>query len=159
MDGILEIILKDTFTQNLLKHRVLIAKSYLLKAVFGNVHSMELDQKDMDWLNSLPDSFYKKFNKDNIYQIFEDLEKRIDLLPTIIIYIPIESTDEVSSKICSFVRKTYQNPLIILNIKYNPTLIAGCAISWKGIYRDYSLKSKIEERKNEVYESFRKFLR
>ena len=41
----------------------------------------------------------------------------------------------------------------------DPRLIAGAALVWKGVYRDYSLRAKLEQKRQELLEEFRKFLR
>ena len=159
MDQILNTILISTYTQNTLKHRVLILKTYLLSQLFGNEKPQEsLTQTDLNWLKSLPRTFYQQFNKDNVYQILTDLEADINKLTPLIIYLPFENSEQIEQSIGSFVRKTF-NQNLTLDLRLNPALIAGCTIAWKGVLRDYSLKSKIEEKKSKIFESFKKFLR
>lgn len=159
MNDILNIILKDTFTLVNLKHRLRILKLYLLKAFFGNPGATTPQQKDLDWLNTLPGTFYKNFTKDNVYKIFDDLEKLISQLQVLTIYLPIETNENISLQIGSFARKTLQNPTLLLDTKLDPFLIAGPAFSWKGVYKDYSLRSRIEEKKEEILQNFKRFLK
>ena len=159
MNEILTILLKNTFTLTQLKHRVRLLKSYLEKTFFANQGQAEpLTPLDLNWLKSLPDSFYQGFNKDNIYEIFTGLENQINKLPLLTLYLSFEPDDAATEQIGVFAGKTFENhPL--LDIKYDPNLIAGGALSWKGIYKDYSLRAKIDERKPELLENFKKFLR
>lgn len=158
MDDILNIILKDTFTLTQLKTRVRVLKSNLLKTFFGGETKLTLSPQDLSWLKSLPPSFYQQFTKDNVYKIFVDLENKIQNLKLLTIYLTFEPDDVVVKEIGIMVRKTFGS-FLPLDIKYDPTLIAGCALVWKGVYRDYSLRAKIEERKGEILEGFKKFLR
>lgn len=158
MNDILDTILKDTFTELQLKHRLRVLKSHLLKALFGGKQTL-LSGDDLNWLGSLSPTLMQTFNKDNVYQIFDEVEKQLAKLPVLTIYLPIASTDNICLQIGSFARQTFQNPKIILLTKYDPTLIAGAALVWKGVYRDYSLRSRIEGRKEEILGNFKKFLR
>ena len=159
---ILNIILKDTFSLAQFKHRLRILKSNLLKTFFGgeseNLKPI-LSTQDLNWLKSLPDNFYQKFNKENVYGIFSDLEKIGSGLPILTMHLTFEPNDETLNQLGSFTRKTFNLPSLILDIKLNPDLIAGVALSWKGLYKDYSLKSKIEARKEEMTTGFKRFLR
>lgn len=159
IENILTAILKDTFTLNSLNHRLRILKSYLLKALFGGAKQSVLLQEDLNWLATLGESFYKNFTKDNVYQIFDDLARLQAKLPKLTIYLPFEATDNLCLQIGSYARKTFGKPNIILDTKYDPALVAGCALVWNGIYRDYSLRARVEERKEEILAGFKKYLR
>lgn len=158
---ILNIILKDTYSLTSLKHRLRILKSNLLKTFFGgeNNQTLSFTAQDLNWLQFLPEGFYRKFNKDNVYQILTGLEKGISGLPTLTIYLTFEPDDTTLSRIGSVARKTFNSPFLILDIKLDPNLIAGAALVWKGVYRDYSLRAKVENRKLEIIGEFKKFLR
>lgn len=157
MNDILNIILKDTFSLTLFKHRVKLLKSNLLKTFFGG-ESVPPTPSDLNWLKSLPMSFYQNFNKDNVYQIFSELDQNCTKLPTLTIYLTFEPDETTIASIGTFARNTFGLPLM-LDIKYDPRLITGAALSWKGVYKDYSLRAKIEERKGEILQNFKKFLR
>lgn len=160
MDDTLAIILKDTYSLSQLKHRMRILKANLLKTFFGgeNNQASNLTAQDLSWLQSLPENFYKKFTKDNVYQILTDLDKTASSLPTLTMYLTFEPDETALSQIGSTARKTFSLPLL-LDIKLDPNLIAGVALVWKGVYRDYSLRAKIEGRKAEIIDGFKKFLR
>ena len=157
---VLETILKDTYTVNKLKLRLRILKSYFLKALFGGEAEKEaLDQSELNWLNSVPPFFYQKFNKDNVYALFKQAEDKINQLLPVVVYLPFEANDQSIAQIGQFARITFNNTSLLLDIKHDPGLIAGCALVWNGVYRDYSLRAKIEERKAAILQSFKKFLR
>ncbi len=157
MDNVLSLILKDTYTLTLLKHRLSILKSHLVSHFFTDKTEDSTNQADLAWIKSLPDDFYKKFDKDNVYEYFSIAESEIEDLTTLIIYLPFQTDEHIEAQIGELTRKIF-NPNLMLDCKYDPNLIAGCALVWKGIYKDYSLRVKIEERKAEVLESFKKYL-
>lgn len=159
MNNILDTILKDTFTLSKLKTRLRILKAHLLKAFFGGTDGQTFDQQDLNWLSLLPEPFLKNFNKENIYKIFNELESMQSSLPILTIFLPIEATDAISLQIGSYARKTFQSATMLLDTKYDQALIAGAAFVWKGVYRDYSLRAKIEERKEGLLQNFKKFLK
>lgn len=157
MDDLFNILLTDTYTLSALRHWTRVLKSYFSKIFFGTADSV-LDEHDIIWINSLPKDFLAKFDKNNITQNIAELEKKISQLQLLTVYLPFEVNDEAVKLIGGMARKLF-NPKLFLDIKYDPTLLAGCALSWKGIYKDYSLKKKIEERKTEILAGFKTFLR
>lgn len=157
MDADLDIIVKDTYTISGLKYRLRILRAYFSKIFFGAA-DLILKENNTVWINSLPKDFLAKFDKNNTSQKIAELEKKISQLQPLTLYLPFETNDEAIKLIGELTRKLF-NPKLLLDIKYNPTLLAGCALSWKGTYKDYSLKATIEGRKTEILESFKKFLR
>ncbi len=158
MDSILNTILKDTYTLSSLKHRLNILKSHLLKAFFGTQQNQDFEAKDSAWLNSLPPTFYQNFNKDNIYDLFSQVEKQKESLKNLTIYLTFEPDDFTVTQIGAYARRSFGDYLL-LDIKYDPNLIAGAAVVWKGIYKDYSLRAQLAEKQSEILQSFKKFLR
>lgn len=158
MDQILNTILKNTYSLTALKHRLRVLKSYLSSQFFQGESNEEFAASDSTWLSSLSPSFFQQFTKDNISEIFNDLESRINKLKILTMYLPFDADELTLSRIGEFARKNF-NSLLVLDMKFDPNLIAGCALSWGGIYKDYSLRSQIDQRKGEILESFKKFLR
>ncbi len=156
MNTTLAIILKDTFTLTQLKTRIRALKASLLNKFFGG--DIEQPPADLNWLSSLPQSLHQQFTKDNVYKIFEDIEKAIPTLPILTIYLAFEPNENSISQIAAFARKV-PFPTLLLDIKLDPNLLAGCAFVWKGVFRDYSLRAKLEEKKPEIINNFKKFLR
>lgn len=159
MNEILPTILKDTFTLIQLRHRLKVLKSHLLKALFGGKDQYLISREDLNWLATLPQTFFKNFTKDNVYKILDDIQKRCDQLPALTIYLPIEAGDNICLQIGSYARQSFANSQILLDTKFDQSLIAGCALVWRGMYRDYSLRAKIESKKEEILGSFKKFLK
>lgn len=158
MNDLLNTILKDTYNQTQLKHRLRILKSHLISQLFG-ANGQALATEDLTWLRSLPADFYHQFTKDSVYQLLAEGENQLQKIQTLIIYLPFELDDQATSNLGEAVRKTFAKPDLVLDIKYNPALIAGCALVWNGVYRDYSLRARIEEKKDEILEGFKKYLR
>lgn len=155
-------ILKDTYTLSSLKHRLNVLKNYIVQNLFGADNpEAQPEETDLVWLRSLPPAFFQNFNKDNTYQLMLELDNAINQLKTLIIYLAFEPDNTSLTLIGKYVRKTIPsaNLPMLLDIKYDRSLIAGCALVWNGIYRDYSLKSRIEEKKQLILDSFKRYLR
>lgn len=158
MDQIINTILQNTYTLSQFKKRLQILQSTFQQQFFHSLITENLTPKDNQWLQSLPKSFMDAFNKDNLTQNLSSLSSKINSTPILTVYLPIDVSDEVLDQIGNKVRQNFGANLL-LDVKYNPILIAGCALSWKGIYKDYSLHSKIAERRLAILQSFKKFLR
>lgn len=160
MDEVLNIILKNTYSLTQYKHRLQVLKTRLLQEFFGgNGENPAVTTHDNNWLISLPEDFYKQFNKDNVYDIFSGLEKLVSKLQILTMYLTFEPDEITLSQLGQAARTSFGFPALLLDIKLNPNLIAGAALSWKGRLRDYSLKSRLEEKRIEITQGFRRFLR
>lgn len=158
MENTLETILKDTYSLTSLKHRLRVLKSYLSSRIFQGESKEEFATSDSTWLSSLSPSFFQQFSKENISEVFSELESRISKLKILTMYLSFDTDEQTLIQIGEKSRRTF-GTLMVLDLKFDPNLIAGCALSWNGVYKDYSLRSKIEEKKGEILESFKKFLR
>lgn len=159
MDEILAAILKDTYSLSQLKHRLRILKNNLLQNFFGKSGEGSTSPEELSWLKTLPPAFYQKFTKDNVYEIFSGLDSGALKLNTLTLYLSFTPDDSTIAEIGSFARKSFGTPALLLDIKLDPRLIAGTALSWKGVYKDYSLRAQLTVKKQELWEEFKKFLR
>lgn len=152
---ILNIILQNTYSLSQLKHRLGLLKAYLEQQIFGGQTSpAALDP----WINTLDKNLLSGFNKDNLSLTFENLQTQISNLETLTLYLNFEPDESTLTQLGEMVRKTFGRT-IMMDIKYDPNLIAGAALVWRGLYKDYSLRSKIEAKKGEILNSFQAFLR
>ena len=158
MDNTLAVILKDTFTLSQFKKRVKTLHSTLSEKFFGGRQGEAVTAEESAWFKLLPQEFLGSFNKDNLSQAITNLNSQIDKMPILTIYLPFEAEADILNQLGIKVRTTFGENFL-MDIKYNPLLIAGCALSWKGIYKDYSLHQKIAERRLPILQSFKKFLR
>ena len=157
MDPIFETILKNTYTQSQFKHRLRILKSFVSQKLFGGQDS-QLNETDLAWIKTLPEAFFQNFTKDNCTDYFKAVEERLANTPSLMLNIAFEPNDEALSEIGQFTRTNFTS-FKLLDFKYDPSVIAGCVLNWKGISKDYSVREAIEEKKEVLLESFKKFLR
>ena len=158
VNTILQKIIETSSTLGQLRHKVRILKEYLSHQIFAvSEPAPQFESEDLSWLNSLDRSFLGQFNKDNIVKTFETTEAALNTIKPLIIYIAFAPTDELNYQIGLFLRKNFLNHKIF-EIRTDPNLVAGCALSYKGVYKDYSLRTIIESKREQILKSFKKFL-
>lgn len=158
MDQVWTVIISNTYTLHSLKNRLRVLKEYLSQKLFATQSVPNLTQEEAAWLNSLGESFTQSFNKDSLSSIFSALETKLNQAQSLTLYLPFEPRPEDFESLGKWVRATFNKPELLLDVKFDPELIAGCALSWKGIYRDYSLRKKIEDNKEQLLGLFKKYL-
>lgn len=158
MDEIFNVILKNTYTTSQFKHRLRILRDFFNQKFFSGISQIELTEVDKKWLSSLPKDFFEKFTKDNLTSTFTTLDTKLSQTPTLVLNIAFDPTDEALAQIGEYTRKNFTS-FSLIQTKYDPRLIAGCSLIWKGINKDYSLKSQIEGKKEAILENFKKYLR
>lgn len=151
-------ILANTYTLSRLNHRLHILKDYLLSQLFsfGNQpKSAELAEEDLAWLRSLGHDFYQQFNKNNVYEVFAGMEGEKKNIPTLIMYLTFEPSEAQIQELGSYARGNFF-PNIIIETKLNPELIGGCVLIWKGVLQDYSIREKINQKREVILADFKK---
>ena len=160
MNQLLTTFLAATYSLPQARSRLVTLKNYLLGQFFN--YKMDsnhpLGPEEMAWLNQLGNDFYKNFNKINMYQVLASLEKEIKKIQPVIIYLPFEMPLSDRKQLGIWLRANI-SPTTIFDLKFDPNLIAGCALSNRGTYKDYSLRDKIDKRRAEVISSMKGFLK
>ncbi len=157
MNRILDIILTNTYTLSDLKHRLRILKEYLETRFFNKTGPNEISPADSKWFSTLSKDFFDQFNKDNFSQIFERLEKEIDKITPLVIYLSFDIDEQIKTRISSWLRQNLTQK-IIFETRFDPNLIGGVALTFNGIYKDYSLRSKINEQKELILQEFKNYI-
>lgn len=157
--NLLEKILENTYTMDVLKKRVKVLRQKVNIELFN----LKIDPKHQDnehtaWINSLGKDFFKVFTKDDFQKVFEELDRQISEIQPLVIYFAYDPGPSQIVLIGGWLRENLGKNFIF-DIKLDYSLIGGCALVWKGIYKDYSIKSKISQNKEKILESFRDFLR
>ncbi len=156
---ILSLILKNTYTLHDLKHRLRILKAVVEQKLFGtNTAALTFSPEETSWLNSLGSEFIAQFNEKNVYTLFGAAEKAIENTEAVILYLPFQADQATVNQLGSWFRQNLTNNLLF-DIKLDPNLIGGCALVRGGIYKDYSLKSKIYDQRDKILTEFRKYFR
>lgn len=150
---LLEVILSDTFVKNTALKKTAALKDYILYAGTGSE-----DPEMAKWVLDLDPAVYSGINPQNIYAVFDNLEKSIKAEEPLIIYLPYELPEEQITEIGQKLRTDYGKNFL-MDIQIDPSLIAGAALSYKGIYKDTSVKQRIIDNRKEVLAKFRKYIK
>lgn len=144
MPNLLDIILQDTFVKNAALKKTAVLKDHLLEKVF----TAKADPQAAKW----------GVTPQNIYEVFDNLEKSIKALEPLVIYLPYELPEEQIIEIGQKLRSDYGKNFL-MDIQIDPSLIAGAALSYKGIYKDTSVKQRIIDNQKEILATFRKYIK
>ncbi len=94
-------------------------------------------------LSSVEDQVRSRKIKAEDYNAARDEIKAIEPL---YFYLPFELPEEEILKISSKLRRDYGKQFLI-ETRVDPQLLGGCALSYKGVYKDYSLKDRLNKTK------------
>lgn len=165
-EKILNEILKDTFTLEDFKKRVMALKLVLEKKIFASSQyksGSEIENKALDnsmlWVQYFDKNILNEITGENFREIFEHIDHFISESTTLTIYFVFIPDENQIKEIGHWLRDSLGKPNVIFDYKIDPGLIGGCAIAYKGIYKDYSLKAKIRQEKTLLKEEFGKYLR
>lgn len=156
MNDLLQTILTDTYTLKSLHKRFKAIKDYYSAKFFNQ--NLQLDQNELIWLKGKEALLNSHFNAQNLDQSIDQLNRQAQELEVLTFYTAVDLTDDKYLEMAKYVRGNF-NPNLLIDFKINPTLIAGCAMVWKGNYKDYSLKSTIDQNKDHIIERFKLFLK
>ncbi len=158
MNDAVNIFLNNTFTTSDIKRRLILLKVFIYSKFFGSTFtSSDYDPADFSWLQSLGNGFFKQFTSTNATIILSKLEDELKQLPVLIVYVPFEMPETEFFRLGNWL-KTNLGSNFIFETRIDPDLIGGTALSWKGIYKDLSLRETLLENRNQILESFKEFI-
>jgi hypothetical protein len=151
-DQLLETILTNTYSTADLRNRLTLLREFLEDYFFtphehpNLIFSLneffvrkEESRDEFNALNAWGYGFYSQFTKENLYPTLDSIEKNGMSLPTVTLFLPFAPMLYETPRLGKWLRSNV-NPRALMEVKIDVSLIGGCAVSYKGIYRDYSLK-------------------
>lgn len=165
-----EKIIASTYTVGDLKRKSLLVKTFLEGLFFdaNDAYVDLLDTQDKLWLEALFETKLEKptietltlpnnISKTNITALFERFEEKIKTINPLTVMLANPIPDTQIEALTTSLRKKNGSEFF-LDIKYDPSLIGGCALVYNGIYKDYSLKKTLEENKEKIREIALKYI-
>lgn len=150
MDEILSIVLQETYTFTDALRRAKVLRQFLMHKLFGGIDDKNAyRQDDIQWLDGLGGQFYSQFTKDNFYGVLKQLEDSLHKFQPLVIYVPFEMPEHEIARLGNYLRQAYGKNFLI-EVKIDPSLIAGCALVWGGLYQDYSIRKRISSNKEAI---------
>lgn len=158
MDNLIGIFLNQTYTVSDIKRRLILLKVFIYSKFFGSsFNEKEYDPTDLKWLQSLGEEFLKNFQAKNASLTLSKLEAEFKKLKVLTVYVPFEIPDTEANQLGQWLRQTIGETMMF-EVRIDPDLIGGAAFSWKGVYKDYSLRQTISERRSEILETFKGYV-
>jgi len=161
-------ILKDTFTLDAFRKRFQALRLRIEGSVYnsGNEEKKEEPEnqtapaKDQEkWLESFDGKLLSGITNDQFNAIKQHVDAFINSTPPLAIYFVFSLEEAQVKQVGEWLRKNLNNPKLVFDIKVDPGLIGGCAVVYKGVYRDYSLKGKISQNREQLVGEFRKYFK
>lgn len=158
--SLLDQILAETYTKTQVIKYLHLVRDFVNLKIFGSdqdtsaeaLHNKFLAPQlsilqqffNSDPLSIKRDYLLKIFPPDHFSGLFQKAEQAISQIEPLVIYSPIPLPETEVSLIGQSLRQSY-GPHFLIDLKSDPSLIAGPALVWKGIYKDYSIRQKVKE--------------
>lgn len=150
--------LSQTYTTFQIRSRLFFLRSYINSNVFGSNQGVAANKQDQQWFDSLPENFKQTLSSKASNQLLIELTKQTEQLKPVVLVLPFDLPEEEIFKLGGWLRQIF-NLLLVYEVKYDPSLIGGCALIWNGVYHDYSIKHKIQMQQEQLLSSFKGFLK
>ncbi len=159
MNNLWQKIITNTYTVKTLKNRVRFLRSYLNRAKFDQNPNKEqnLSPEELIWIESLAEEHLLDVDTKSVSPMMDELDEMVEKTEALTVYFPFDPPSEEIDTLGSWMRSNFGKSELIMDIKYDPALIGGCALVWKGLYRDFSVRKKIQDEKQQILDSFRKY--
>jgi F0F1-type ATP synthase delta subunit len=86
------------------------------------------------------------------------LDSKINKVNIVTVYLAFEMPNEEIVKLAQNIRTTLKSTVTFLEIKKDANLLAGMALVYKGVYKDYSLRKKLEDQKEKLIMEMRRYI-
>jgi hypothetical protein len=173
-----EKILRATYTKPQLIRRIRVLKDFLSFSLYEHPESRQnplqkqvddylaLQQlahsadsshfREREWLISLGQDFYNQITPALFTELCENFEKSLKNIQDFVLYIPTELPEKEQFLIGEWFKNNI-DPKLIFEIRIDPDLVGGCVLSYKGMYRDYSLRSTLAQSRQVILDNLRAF--
>lgn len=159
--SLLDNILANNYTQGEALRRLRVLKSIMISKLFGG--SADISQKDISdidqgWLKTMETKLIDVINKKDVYKTFAQTEEQIKKIKTLVIYLPFDIPEHEIIRLGEKIRSDFGKNFL-MELKYDPNLIAGAALVWNGVMKDYSVRQQINQNRQTILEAFKEYIR
>lgn len=113
-------------------------KDHVSVTTYGKIH--ELETKGIISLNK----------PDELRAFFESVHNLINRTPRLQLQIAVDLNMRLVTDTYEWVEKHF-NQKVFLEVVVKPQLLAGCIIIYKGVYKDFSLRTVLMKRKEDIF--------
>ncbi len=93
----------------------------------------------------------------NVYEKFAKAEAEIRAIETLTLIVSAEIPDQELEKIYNQIKPLIKTPFL-LDLRIEPGVLGGVAFVWQGKIKDYTIKAKLEEKRELIRATIRKVL-
>jgi F0F1-type ATP synthase delta subunit len=160
-DKLLDIFLTQCFTPEQLARKVRVTKM-VLECVYYKLEDTKSDtanrlseclnvtvvtKEDAEFISTLLEKKY--LAEDMLYMQLKEVLIKAKDLPTITITSAIRLEPVQIASIGSWLRTNVSSDIMFRTMT-DATFIGGCAISWRGAYKDFSIRNTLEQKRGEM---------
>lgn len=118
----------------------------------GVVHARSIGSStDAEVIEQWGESVWSMFTQHNLADQISALKKEIDMLPTLILYVPV-AFDAPATKVVGVWCRENVDAHVMIELLVNPEATGGCAFVYKDTYHDYSLHTAMKSNQGIVKE-------
>lgn len=155
-EKILDELLKDAYTLEEFRKKYQVFKKGVEAKLY---HKDDSEQTTSEAEGESMDKLVSEIKSGDFVRVTEYIEDFMRNHEALAIYFVFMPEKAQIKDIGNWLRTNLKNPRQIFQVKVDPALIGGCAIAYKGVYKDYSLKAKIAANKEKIVSEFRKNIR
>lgn len=137
-----------------------------MKDIFESIKTVEDRNKLLSEIELVSDAIYKEGELDKVLnaqvsktlreyvgdessreilsKMLSDLKKTLEELAVVKLTLAFEPAESTVNKIITFIRQNLAENTV-LELRFEPKILGGAIFEFKGLYKDYTLKSKLDE--------------
>lgn len=114
------------------------------KRIFSNSQESEDDRN-----GGFDHDLWKDLNERNFNRTVEKSEEEIKSFPVLTVCLARELPEAEMRMLEEFIQKSFSEKFLI-DFRIDSELISGCAIVWRGKYRDFSVRERLQRESEEI---------
>ncbi len=163
-DELRDTLINSSFTMADVQRRTRFLQGFLESQFFATngtdlksfLQAHDATQTDVEVMLGWGATFYQAFTRSNLYELIKAITESIRSLPSMVLYLPYTPDDAGRAFVGATLRKIVGSP-VILDIRYDPSLGAGCSFSTGGMYKDYSLRTMLANKRDVIHQIVTKY--
>jgi hypothetical protein len=171
-DFITGLILSKSYTKSQVARRFRLLKEFLQFKLFQTqitdedqlieafLSQTNAQKSDLDWFIDCDKSGLMPITPMQIEEVLKGADAALNNLPVVMVYVPFQIKDEqYFGQSLEQIGQWFKQNLsqgALFEMIYQPSLIGGAAFSAGGVYKDYSLKSKLDKNRAGVIQAINK---
>ena len=157
-------LLATTYTKQDFQRRLTLLRGYLetihftkkkieIREYLKDQGASDADTKALESWKITPTG---KFTRTGMYDNLKELRETVATLPTVILFLPIVPTPEISETLGLWVR-THVSKEAMVEFRMEPEAVGGVKVSWNGKLADYSLSHEFGSIGQEIRNTINEF--